>query len=102
VARQVTIGRTVLYRLTAEDAHAINRSLVKGMPEDSRVADVNIGNPERAGSILPMVVVRVWPDAFGRDPSVNGQVLLDGNGVMWVQSVSEGAEPGQWHWPEMV
>lgn len=109
--KQVTIGRTVLYRLTAKDAEEVNRRRTTGSSIAERIrigewplgAQAHIGNPEGEGSVRPMVVVHVWPDEFGPGvPGVNGRVMLDGTDVLWVTSVSEGNGPGQWHWPEMV
>lgn len=131
----VTIGRTVLYTLTAGDAKAINRRRTTGtsiaermkayvspdisgpprVPSDEPLpppveairiaawpagAQAHIGNTAAEGDIVPLVVVRVWPNEYGEGiPGVNGQAFLDGNDVLWVTSAKEGTEPGTWAWP---
>lgn len=111
-----TIGRTVIYRLTQQDADAINRRRTTGAEIAERIgrntslvthwptgAQAHIGNYAFAGEEVPMVIVRVWPDEFGPGkPGVNGQVFLDGNDTLWVTSAGEGDNPGQWHWPARV
>jgi hypothetical protein len=111
-----TIGRIVIFKLTEEMAHQINRRRTIGSSISERIqrntpnvthwplgAQAHIGNNAHPGEEYPLVVTRVWPDEFGPDvPGVNGQVLLDGNDCLWVTSVGEGPNEGQWHWPERV
>lgn len=120
-----TTGRTVLYTLTAQDAEAVNRRRTNGRaiaermklsveatPEtqaDAKIfgwpagAQAHIGNPVSEGEIVPLVVVRVWPNEFGEGvPGVNGQAFLDGNDALWITSAKEGTEPGTWAWPPRV
>ncbi len=113
----VTIGRTVLYALTEQDAAEINRRRTTGPLIAERVkkntpdttawplgAQAHIGNEARSGDVFPMIVTAVWP---GDRESVNGQVLLDGNDCLWVTSVSHvapgpdaaGVVPRGWYWP---
>lgn len=96
----VTIGRIVLYRLREQDAKAINRrrSAERGAhwPDG---AQAHFGNPVQAGEVYPMVVCRVWPNEYGTQPGVNGQVILDGSDSLWVTSAKEGDLPGEWSWP---
>jgi len=75
---EITAGRIVLYRLSEVDVTAIGKR----------------GNGHKAGDILPMIAVRVWPDQ-----SVNGQVFIDGQGTQFVNTRREGTEDGTWHWP---
>lgn len=109
--------RTVLYRLTENDAQQINRrrttgdsiairlaTLVQRMTPGGesayawpRGAQAHIGSPVKAGDSFPMIIVVVWGTA--PDSKVNGQVFLDGTDVLWVQSVSVGIEPGSYQWP---
>ena len=105
---QPTIGRIVIYRLSENDASQINRRRTSGSSIAERIksekwplgAQAHIGNWTSADQEYPCTIVRVWPDEFGKDqPGVNGQVLLDGNDALWVTSIKEGTEPGQWHWP---
>lgn len=103
-----SVGRIVHYRLSSEDANAINRrrtnasSIAERMDVNAwpKGAQAHIGNSEGAGAVLPLVICRVWPDEFGPGvPGVNGQVLLDGNDQLWITSAKEGTESGQWSWP---
>lgn len=45
------------------------------------------------------MIVRVWDEP---QVTVNLQVFLDGNDTLWATSRQEGAEIGQWAWPERV
>ena len=109
----VTVGRTVLYTLTAQDAEQINRRRTDGASIAARLAadpkewpagaQAHIGNPASEGLVVPLVIVAVWPHEFGEGvPGVNGQALLDGSDQLWVTSIREGSEPGTWRWPERV
>ena len=97
VRRQApTLGRIVLYRLTAEDVAAIGRQRLAGGQD-------HVGNSVVAGEAVVGIIVAVWPAEFGPDePGVNLQVLLDGRDSYWVTSAREGYEPGQWSWPPRV
>jgi hypothetical protein len=108
--QQVSIGRTVHYRLSEDDAKAINRRRTNGREIAERMkadpprwpagAQAHIGNSASEGDTVPLVVVRVWPHEFGQDvPGVNGQAFLDGNDALWVTSAKEGTGPGTWAWP---
>jgi hypothetical protein len=106
-----TIGRTVIYTITEEQAATINRRRTTGSEIAARIhtsewptgAQAHIGNGAWGGEEYPMVIVRVWPDEFGiGKPGINGQVLLDGNDTLWVTSAGEGDAPGKWHWPTRV
>jgi hypothetical protein len=46
-----------------------------------------------------MLITRLWTDAPDEDSVVQGQVFLDGNDSLWVTSVKQGSEPGQWFEP---
>jgi len=103
-----TTGRIVHFRLTSAQADQVNRRRTTGVAISDRIkeqkwplgAQAHIGNHASEGDILPLIVVRVWPDEFGAGkPGVNGQVLLDGNDALWVTSAGEGECPGQWSWP---
>lgn len=86
-----TIGRILIYKLSANDLLNINAG-----PDHQR-------NPHSVGQELPLLVCVVWPHEFGEGkPGVNGQVFLDGNRSLWVTSVGEGEGEGQWHWPVKV
>lgn len=109
----ISVGRTVHFSLTAEQAAQVNRRRTDGMSIRDRMqadpptwpagAQAHIGNTASEGDIVPLVVVRVWPNEFGEGkPGVNGQAFLDGNDALWVTSAAEGPGPGQWQWPPRV
>ena len=87
-----SVGRTVHYMLSENDAEQINRRRTDGASIAARIAQnawplgaqAHIGSHAEAGQVFPMVIVRVWGD----DPvsAVNGQVFLDGNDVFWATS----------------
>ena len=114
----VTTGRTVLYTLSEQDAQQINRRRTTGSSIYERMqilvhttgdqklvgwpvgAQAHIGNQASAGDVVPLVVVKVWPNEYGEGiPGVNGQAFLDGNDALWITSAKEGTKPGTWAWP---
>jgi len=94
-----TIGRIVHYRITKEEANKMNARREEGLLNAEKMRrtrpgfQAHIGNFIEAGDIVPMIIVRVWTD------SVNGHALLDGNDSLWVLTVKEGVDPGEWSWP---
>lgn len=86
-----TPGRIVLYCLNESDADHANRRRTDGGQIRKMMAKMlwpagaqaHIGNPARAGDVLPMMIVKVNDVGIG---SVNGQVFLDGCDVLWVTS----------------
>lgn len=104
----ITVGRTVLYTLSEQDAAEINRRRTTGQSIAERMkygddpqlkawpagAQAHIGNSAEAGQVYPAVSVRVWSPGM-----VNLQVMLDGTDVYWATSRHEGTEPGTWAWP---
>ena len=115
-SQKPTVGRIVIFKLTAAQAQQINRRRTDSKSIAERIAkntdntsawpigaQAHIGNPASAGDYYPCIVVRVWMDEFGPGkPGINGQVFLDGNDQFWVTSAAEGNEDGQWHWPPRV
>jgi hypothetical protein len=99
-----TVGRMVLYVLTAPDAEQINRrrsdasdfSRDIASAEFSAVPVIGFGNQASEGDVCPATVVRV-SDRSGS--IVNLQVHLDGNDTYWATSRTEGDGPGTWLWP---
>ncbi len=79
---QPTVGQIVNYTMN---------------PGDCSTAAVQMGNPCSPGTVLPMIIVKVWPDGL-----CNGQVFLDGTGTLWVTSVREGEGQRTWAWPARV
>lgn len=90
-----SIGRSVHYMLTADDADKINRRRTDGPAILDRMAagvwsigaQAHIGNTAVAGQVFHMTIVRLWGE--GETAALNGQVLLDGNDVLWVTSVTQ-------------
>lgn len=79
-----TIGRIVHYRLSEDDAKAIN---ALPMP----------GNTVKAGDLVAAIVVRVWSAS-----TCNLRLVLDGDGEYWATSCSVGDEQRQWNWPQHI
>ncbi len=111
MSQQPSTGRIVHYILSADDTKQINRrrtsrvSIAQNIEEGKWPigAQAHIGNSATAGDVVPLMIVRVWPDEYGPGvPGVNGQALLDGNDVLWVTSAREGTEEGQWAWSPRV
>lgn len=78
-----TIGRIVIYKLTAHDKAAL--------------AALGSDNPNNGADEAPAVVVRVWSDNC-----VNLKVLVDGRETLWATSALQGDQAGQWQWPARV
>jgi hypothetical protein len=79
----VEIGQTVKYRFNGTEFASVYQARE---------------HQNQKGDIVPMLVVRVWPNEYGDQPGVNGRVFLDGNAILWVTSVKE-VEPGIWGMP---
>lgn len=102
-----SIGRIVLFKLSAQGAVEINRRRTSGKSIAERLAETpmawpagaqaHIGNEVHEGDVFPMMIVRVWSDTC-----VNGQAFLDGNDAFWVLSATSGDGPHQWNWPPRV
>ena len=101
-----TIGRIVLYTLSATDAEKINKRLKDAQLAMSqhRTASngvmVHVGNSVEEGNQFPMIITKVW----GSDESsaFNGQVMLDANHTFWASSTAIGDGPGRCAWPPRV
>lgn len=104
-----TIGRTVHYRLTAEDAAQIDRRRTTQGDIAERIkagawplgAQAHLGNPVAEGDLFPAVIVRVWSDTC-----VNLRVMLDGTDELWATSrnpvsMDDSDIPGRWFFPEV-
>ncbi len=110
-----SIGPIVHYRLSADDAAQVMRRRTTSGSIADRIgilvhttgdekltgwplgAQAHIGNEVKEGDTFPMLIVRCWGDT--PSASVNGQVFLDGNDVLWATSVSVGEGPHTWSWP---
>ncbi|MFD4658016.1 hypothetical protein ACFWP2_20600 [Kitasatospora sp. NPDC058444] len=90
-----TLGRTVHYTLTQDDANTINRRRA-GRATRDRIDVETLGNRAEAGHTYPATVVRTWPGTPG---ACNLQVHLDGVDAHWATSRVEGTVPGTWTWP---
>ncbi len=71
-----TIGRIVRYRPSPQDPPGVLHN-----------------DPE----FLPAIVTRVYPDP--ESGVVNLKVFCDGPGIVHLNDVGEGDEPGKWQWP---
>ncbi|SHI68744.1 hypothetical protein [Streptomyces sp. 3214.6] len=87
----LTIGRTVIYRLSEDDARQITQD---------RIHNGVYGNAASEGDCYPAVVVRTFPE--NPDDVCNLKVLLDGPDTFWATSRHEGDTPGTWAWPGRV
>ena len=120
-----TIGRIVLFRLTAEQAEQVNRrrtspgSIAERISDESwrhwpEGAQAQIGNSVAEGTVVPMIITAVWPDEFQGGAhlfthdapvyqstfGVNGQAFLDGTDSLWVTSAPQHETlTGCWFWP---
>jgi hypothetical protein len=91
----------VNYKLSSNDAEKINKRRTTSLSIKERIeeelwplgAQAHIGNEATEGQILPMVITAVHSESC-----VNGQVFLDGNDTLWVTSVLQGNEPGNWNY----
>ncbi len=116
MSQQPTVGRIVLYRLTVDQAKAMNerREHAQLNREKMRAEkpgfQAHIGNycaggvgeDVRTADVVPLLIVKVWPNEYGDKPGVNGQAFLDGNDTLWVTSAKEGEGAGEWFWPPRV
>ena len=81
----VTVGRIVLYAITADDIW-------------NHVEDRARMNAHAVGQKLPAIVVGV-STMIRIGEVANLQVFLDGERTAWIQGVPEGDGPGKWSWP---
>jgi hypothetical protein len=86
-----SVGRIVLYRLTADDATQINRRRPTGVKAGAGKI-VHVGNPVAEGEAFPLIITRVWGAVDGSD----------GNDSLWVTSVMEGDGLRHWFVPPRV
>jgi hypothetical protein len=99
-----TIGRIVIYTLSADDASKINKRRADAKTHmETHIANsngvmVHVGNDAREGVDYPAMVVSTWggkPDSY-----VNLKVELDGSDTFWARSRKVGTGPGTYHWME--
>lgn len=94
-----TKGRVVYFKLSQQDADAINKRRedvsrnLETIRESSVGYQAHIGNPVQAGEICVMIITAIWSD-----DCINGKVLLDGNDDYWATSVNRGEGEHQWDW----
>ncbi|MBP8234474.1 MAG: hypothetical protein KAY22_19450 [Rhizorhabdus sp.] len=98
-----TIGRIVLYRVSGQDAIAINQRRKDAQEKLAwhhalrSGAQVHVGNAVKEGDVYPLIITKVWGDS--EKSAFNGQLLLDGNDLFWVTSTSLGDRPRECFWP---
>lgn len=78
------IGDVVLYSLAQGDLELLQREPRRG------------GFPHHLGEQLPLIVVLVDVNEPRLAPLLYGQVVLLGEGTLWVGARHEGTEPGTW------
>lgn len=98
-----SIGRIVIYTVSADDAARINKRR-KDFNDNTKEnwplgAQAHVGNDVAEGDQFPMIVTRVWE---GTANLINGQVMLDGNDNIWKTSLAQGDGPNTWMWPVRV
>ena len=98
-----SIGRIVHYTLSAQDAEQVNRRRDDARRNTRQITEAqagyvaHVGNDVRAGDVYPLVITRTWGST--PESAVNGQVLLDGNDLLWVTSVQQGEGERTWWSP---
>lgn len=103
-----SVGRIVHYTLTADDAEQANRrrkdarNNIAKHREDRLGYVAHFGNDAAEGQVYPALIVRVWGEQPTEQVSVNLQVFLDGNDVLWVTSAGQGDGLRQWHEPPRI
>lgn len=104
---QISVGRTVHYKLSGDDCNRIQaqRAIRVVVVPGNLAVHLSAGNDPKPGDVVPLIVTATSPwiqDSGVAHPTrrhVNGQLKLDGNDVLWVTSVEEGNDFGQWQWP---
>lgn len=97
-----TIGRIVIYKLSADDAAKINKRRNDGSSwmafhrQNANGAMVHVGNYVAEGYEYPAMIVKT----FGDTPTsyINLKVELDGSDNYWATSRVVGDKPGDYHW----
>lgn len=105
-----SICRWVVYTLTEGNVEHINRRRADARMnlsthiKNSNGVQLHVGNEVEVGQKYPMLITRVWssPEQVHDGVAVQGQVFLDGNDNLWVTSVVQGDNEGQWHQPPRV
>ncbi|MER8455870.1 hypothetical protein NKH24_06985 [Mesorhizobium sp. M1300] len=98
-----TIGRIVHYRVSGQDAIAINqrrKDAREKLPWHHAIrsgAQVHVGNDLKEGDVFPLTITKVWGDS--ETSAFNGQLMLDGNDLFWVTSTAIGEGSRQCFWP---
>lgn len=101
MSQSPSLGRIVHYKLSQQDADAINRrreDAVNGHSAQERNGfQVHVGNAAKAEDIFPAMIVRVFEGGY-----TNLQVFLDGNDTYWATSRIGGEGVNRWLWPPRV
>ncbi len=91
------LGEIVLLKLDAQLEEEINRRRADATANMDNIRETKTGFQAHVGSYVGgggqvvMIVVKVWGDEC-----VNGQVILDGNDSLWLQSVVRGNGLREW------
>ena len=101
-----SVGRIVHYKMSEYNVTQIEKRRADARASQisgtNSGAQVHVGNGTQAGLVYPLLITRVFDPEPTEESSVNGQVFLDGNDVLWVTSVKQGDGEGQWLQPERV
>lgn len=98
-----TVGKVVIYRISAQDATAINQRRADARDKLAwhhalrSGAQVHVGNTAQVGDEYPLMITKTWGDAEGS--CFNGQLFLDGNDLYWVTSTKMGDGPRECYLP---
>ena len=94
-----SVGKIVLYALSVADAASVNKRRIDARAKmhdhqaDASGAQIHVGSDVREWDICPLIVTKIHSDTC-----VSGQVMLDGNDVLWVSSRELGDAPGKFSW----
>ncbi len=98
-----TVGDTVLYALDDWDVKRLSETYRANVGQDKNFSNwfdgAKVGKAE-LGQLVPMYVVRSpgkgESTTIPYEGTVNGQVFVDGEVMLWKTCVREGTEPGTW------
>ena len=99
-----TIGRIVIYTLSADDAAKINKRRddaklhMDNHRANSNGVMVHVGEPVYVGQEFPMMIVAVR--GARSDSTISGKVELDGSDTFWAPGRQVGTQPGTYRWME--
>jgi|WetSurMetagenome_2_1015567.scaffolds.fasta_scaffold56248_1 hypothetical protein len=90
------VGQMYFYKLTAAEAALVNQrrqdaaDFAKSNPSSKQGLQSHAGNLAASGDVCPIMITKM-KHTPGKPTTVNGQVFLDGNDVLFVSNVPFGA-----------